>query len=96
MEWAAADARRRGLDLRLVHVCEQWPHGVGEFSTKYCAGALEVAADQARELAGGVGVSTELRAGNVIDDLIDESASADSVVLGSRGLGGMVGGAGRE
>ncbi|MEU7746044.1 universal stress protein [Nonomuraea sp. NPDC049158] len=91
VEWAAADARRRGLDLRLVHVCEQWPHGIGEFSTKYCAGALEVAADRARELAGGVEVTTELRAGNVIDDLIDESASADSVVLGSRGLGGFGG-----
>ncbi|MEV6158653.1 universal stress protein [Nonomuraea sp. NPDC052129] len=91
VEWAAADARRRGLDLRIVHVCEQWPHGPGEFSAEYCAGALEAAADRARELAGSVEVTTELRAGNVIDDLIDESASADSVVLGSRGLDGFSG-----
>ncbi|MEU7864450.1 universal stress protein [Nonomuraea sp. NPDC049141] len=90
-EWAAADARRRGLALRIVHVCEQWPHGLAAFSAEYCAGALEAAADRARELAGAVEVTTELRAGSVIDDLIDESASADSLVLGSRGLGGFSG-----
>ncbi|MGP3915959.1 universal stress protein [Nonomuraea sp. 10N515B] len=33
----------------------------------------------------------ELVPGNVIDTLIGESASADSVVLGSRGLGGLAG-----
>ncbi|MEU7856033.1 universal stress protein [Nonomuraea sp. NPDC049141] len=90
-EWAAVDARRRGLDLRIVHICEQWPHGVGDFSTEYCAGALEAAADRARELAGEVEVTTDLRAGNVIEELIAESASADSLVLGSRGLGGFEG-----
>ncbi|MFF0862093.1 universal stress protein [Nonomuraea sp. NPDC003560] len=25
VEWGTADARRRSLELRLVHVCEQWP-----------------------------------------------------------------------
>lgn len=90
-EWAAVDARRRGLDLRIVHICEQWPHGVGDFSTEYCAGALEAAADRARELAGDTEVTTDLRAGNVIEELIGESASADSLVLGSRGLGGFEG-----
>ncbi|MFD1546091.1 universal stress protein [Nonomuraea guangzhouensis] len=90
-EWAAVDARHRGLDLLVVHICEQWPHGLGDFSTEYCAGALEAAADRARELAGEAEVTTELRAGNVIDELIAESASADSLVLGSRGLGGFEG-----
>ncbi|TYB60176.1 hypothetical protein FXF51_31730 [Nonomuraea sp. PA05] len=27
VEWAAADAQRRGLSLRIVHVCEQWSYG---------------------------------------------------------------------
>ncbi|MFG1969067.1 universal stress protein [Nonomuraea fuscirosea] len=88
VEWAAADAERRGLDLRLVHVCEQWPHSEG---AEYCAGTLEAAADRARGLAGGVKVTTDLRAGNVIDELIGASATADSLVLGSRGLGGFTG-----
>lgn len=89
VEWAAADARRRGLNLRIVHICEQWRHGHGE--SEYCAGTLEAAADRARALAGGVEVTTELLTGEVAPALIAESASADSVVIGSRGLGGFQG-----
>ncbi|MEU8149488.1 universal stress protein [Nonomuraea sp. NPDC048901] len=87
VEWAAADAERRGLPLRIVHVCEQWPHSPG--GPAYCAKALEAAATRAREL--GAEVTTETLTGNVIDDLIGESAPADSMVLGSRGLGGFAG-----
>ncbi|MER7506066.1 universal stress protein [Nonomuraea pusilla] len=89
VEWAADDARRRNLGLRLVHVCEQWPHAVG--GTKYCAGALEAAADRARRIAPGADIVTDLLAGNVIEDLVRESRTADSTVLGSRGLGGFSG-----
>lgn len=88
VEWAAADAQRRGLGLRIVHVCEQW---LGELGTEFCTGTLAAAADQVRDLARDVEVATELLPGNVIDVLIAESASADSVVLGSRGLGGFEG-----
>ncbi len=88
VEWAAADAQRRGCDLRIVHVCEQWPHSE---AAKYCIGTLEAAADRARELAGKVKVTIELLSGYAVDQLIDESASADSLVLGSRGLGGFAG-----
>ncbi|MFF4622465.1 universal stress protein [Nonomuraea jabiensis] len=88
VEWAAADAQRRGLAVRIVHVCQQWPHSE---STEYCAGALEAAADRARQVAKGVEVTTEMLKGNVIDDLIAESRSADSLVVGSRGLGGFAG-----
>jgi nucleotide-binding universal stress UspA family protein len=86
---AAADAQRRGLDMRIVHVCEQWRYG--DEGTKHCAGTLAAAADRARGLTRDVEVTTELLPGNVIDTLIGESASADSVVLGSRGLGGFAG-----
>ncbi|MFI7700618.1 universal stress protein [Nonomuraea sp. NPDC049480] len=88
VEWAAADAQRRGLDLRIVHVCEQRPHSDG---IEYCTGALEAAADRARRLTGDVKVMTELLSGNEIKNLIVESESADSLVLGSRGLGGFAG-----
>ncbi|HLU73958.1 MAG TPA: universal stress protein [Nonomuraea sp.] len=87
VEWAALDARRRGLGLRLVHVCEHWRHG-GE--TKYCAGTLDAAADRARAI-GGVKVTSELLPGEVAPALIAESATADSIVIGSRGLGGFKG-----
>lgn len=97
VEWATADARRRGLDLRIVHVCEQWVATAAglpaEFPTgaDYCAGALEAAADHARDLAPGVEVSTGMLSGGVIDALIRESVNAESVVVGSRGLGGFAG-----
>lgn len=89
VEWAAADARRRGLALRLVHVCEQWASAVG--STEYCSGVLEAAAERARSLAPDADVSTGMLSGGVIDALVGESALAESMVLGSRGLGGFAG-----
>ncbi|MFI7448602.1 universal stress protein [Nonomuraea sp. NPDC049714] len=89
LEWAAADARRRRLDLRLVHVREQ--SRFTRETTDYCAGTLEAARERVRALMNDVQVTTELLAGNVIDSLVAESASADSVVLGSRGLGGFAG-----
>ncbi|MFI7469768.1 universal stress protein [Nonomuraea sp. NPDC049646] len=89
VEWAAGDAQRRGLPLRLVHVCEQWVLGVD--GARYCMGALEAAAGRARAIGGGVEVTAEMLAGNVIDALIVESAAADSLVLGSRGMGGFAG-----
>ncbi|NUW44231.1 universal stress protein [Nonomuraea rhodomycinica] len=89
VEWAAADARRRGLGLRLVHVCEQWASAVG--STQYCSGVLEAAAERARSLAPDADVSTAMLSGGVIDALVGESVLAESMVLGSRGLGGFAG-----
>ncbi|MFI7644370.1 universal stress protein [Nonomuraea sp. NPDC049400] len=88
VEWAAADAQRRELALRIVHVCKQWPHSE---STEYCAESLEAAAARARELTRDVDVTSELLSGDVIDVLVTESESADSLVLGSRGLGGFAG-----
>ncbi|MEU8108741.1 universal stress protein [Nonomuraea muscovyensis] len=87
VEWAAADAGRRRLGLRLVHVCEQWARDRGE--PEYCAGALEAAADRARALAPGVELSTEMLTGRVVNALVAASAAADSLVVGSRGRGGF-------
>ncbi|MCK2218985.1 universal stress protein [Actinomadura sp. ATCC 31491] len=89
VDWAVADAGGRGLALRLVHVCEQWPYGPD--SIEYCEGTLAAAGDRARALDRGVQVTTDLLPGNVIETLIKESAAADTVVLGSRGLGGFAG-----
>ncbi|QYC40244.1 Universal stress protein [Nonomuraea coxensis DSM 45129] len=89
VEWAAADAVRRGLGLRLVHVCGLCPRD--EAAPERCVEALATAGHLARDLAGGVEVRTELLPGNPAEVLIAESGSADSVVLGSRGLGGFTG-----
>lgn len=89
VEWAAADAHRRGRSLHLVHVHEPWPLVLDEAGSRYGAEALRAAADRAREVASDVEVTTEVRSGNVVEQLITGSASAECVVLGSRGRGGF-------
>ncbi|MEV0590736.1 universal stress protein [Nonomuraea cavernae] len=88
VEWAALDARHRALGLRIVHVCEPW-HADG--ATEHCARILETAAAHAHDLAPDVELSTEALHGGAAGALVAESASADSVVLGSRGHGGFAG-----
>ncbi|MFD2351143.1 universal stress protein [Nonomuraea ferruginea] len=89
VEWAAADAHRRGRSLHLVHVHEHWPLVLDEAESRYGADALRAAAARAHEVASDVEVTTEVRSGNVAEQLITESASAECVVLGSRGRGGF-------
>ncbi|MGW5686150.1 universal stress protein [Nonomuraea sp. NPDC003754] len=86
VEWAAADAGRRKRALRIVHVCERW--GVPE-QTVSCQESLAADAERARLAAPGVRVTTELLPGHVVETLLGEAAAAESIVLGSRGLGGF-------
>ncbi|MGW5162631.1 universal stress protein [Nonomuraea wenchangensis] len=91
VEWAAADAQLRGLALRIVHVCE--PRPPGQDGLEPCEETLEVARDRALALTRDVEVEAALLTGDVVEALLAESvsASAESVVLGSRGLGGFAG-----
>jgi nucleotide-binding universal stress UspA family protein len=105
VRYAAADAARRGRPLRLVHVAEPWAHDqlvrdahrrpeIAEHANlpeEYCQGVLDAAARVAREVAPRVEVSTALRTGRVIEAFLAESATAEQIVLGSRGLGGFAG-----
>ncbi|MFF4618794.1 universal stress protein [Nonomuraea jabiensis] len=98
LAWAADDAGRRELPLRIVHVREPWlsEHPLSASSgketlTERCDRLLAGAADRAHELAPGVRISTALVTGAVIERLRSESETADTVVVGSRGLGGFAG-----
>ncbi|MFG2077981.1 universal stress protein [Nonomuraea maritima] len=82
VEWAAADARRRGLDVRIVRVGDP---------DKPCAETMNDLAARVHALAPDAGVTMEVRGGNVVEELIAASASADSLVLGSHGHGGFAG-----
>ncbi|MFC6081750.1 universal stress protein [Sphaerisporangium aureirubrum] len=94
-EWAADEAARQGLPLRIVHVREPWtgedephrdvPAGGDEPSTDVLAEAAGVA----RKRAPGVEVTTALLNGTVVASLRAESETAAMVVIGSRGLGGF-------
>ncbi|WP_431878315.1 universal stress protein [Amycolatopsis sacchari] len=99
--WAAREAVRRHVPLHLFNACvlpALGPHVAGSAE----AGILEALIEQghrwlrqaraeAWEADGGVELQTELRVGPAAGELIDESAHALMVVLGSRGLGGFRG-----
>jgi nucleotide-binding universal stress UspA family protein len=105
VRWAAARARRTGACLRLVHAhaapvpAPAMPlggttaFGPGPDAETDRAGAavLSAAADLAVSHAPGVDVTTDLRSGSAATILIDVSAEADLVVVGSRGRGGFAG-----
>jgi nucleotide-binding universal stress UspA family protein len=103
VRWAAAHARHTGARLRLLHAyvvpvpAPAMPLAAGVTSTvapdDYLAetgrAVLAAAADVARRHAPGVDVTTDLRVGGAAAVLVDASAAAGLVVVGSRGLGGI-------
>ncbi|MGW2220902.1 universal stress protein [Nonomuraea sp. NPDC001684] len=98
VDWAADDAARRGLDLRVVHVREPWAaeHPLTAASdhhtlTERDAELLNAAARRARERRPGLHVITALSTGSVAERLRHEAQHADALVLGNRGLGGFTG-----
>ncbi|MBW0092176.1 universal stress protein [Pseudonocardia sp. KRD-184] len=99
VEWAAAEASRRGAPLRLV-TAFAWAsdHVVGHpgLGERYreemeAVARRDLAAAEALAAAAHVPVSTELRVGFPIGTLADEARHAQLLVLGSRGRGGVAG-----
>jgi nucleotide-binding universal stress UspA family protein len=98
--WAAVEARRRDLPLRLVHAFS-WPlihvpphmYQMGPESglRAHAEQLLTDAADAAQDAAPGVGVTTAIRTDFPLPMLEDESRTATWVVLGNRGAGTLTG-----
>lgn len=101
VRWAAEEAARRKTGLAIVHSCMVVP-----VHAPHVAGSSEAYADAvfdhgrvllaeattlATETAPQVEVTTELISGGAAEQLVGRSASAQLVVLGSRGLGGFTG-----
>lgn len=99
--WAAREAVRRGVRLRLVSalVVPDSNHignpGLGtSYKKNMTDAAEEVLAEAvalARDTEPGVDMESELRMGFAAQVLLAESESAGLVVVGSRGLGGFSG-----
>ncbi|MFE4214974.1 universal stress protein [Streptomyces sp. NPDC056844] len=94
--WAAGEAVLREVPLRLVHV-EEWPN-TPEAPLPYSerldarAGALlENEADRVRKEHPGLDVLVERVRGRAAEELTAAADEADLMVLGSRGLGGVLG-----
>ena len=102
VRWAAREARRRKVPLRVVQAVDPTapPHryavpgygpDVHEIRTRAARAHLQDAARAAAEEASGVTVEQEILEGFPIARLLDESRTAQLVVIGDRGLGGVAG-----
>ncbi|WNV87480.1 universal stress protein [Umezawaea sp. Da 62-37] len=99
--WAADECARHHLPLRLVHTyllpATGYPNMIVNASEVLAAfdaqGRLWLAEAEtaAHTVAPRIAVETALFAGAAIPLLIEESANAKTIVLGSRGLGGFTG-----
>jgi nucleotide-binding universal stress UspA family protein len=101
VRWAAAEASQRQLPLRLV-AAHAWPSGglVGDpgLGVDYrtvlrdvVLGHLATAAADARQVAPELDIEQVEVTGYPVPVLLGESAQAEIVVLGDRGLGGFTG-----
>jgi len=94
--WAAREAVRRGLPLRVVHAWRFQPYeGIDAGDRDTQAGWARDAVDAAvRAVAGRhpeLDVSTDVLEGGSVDVLVAAAADAELMVLGSRGHGPVVG-----
>ncbi|MEV0934496.1 universal stress protein [Streptomyces phaeochromogenes] len=88
VHWAAREAVRRSLALRVVHA---WEKSDGEHRTGDVRDAL---AETAREVTGrhpDLQVTTDVLEGDRVEALVAAAADAETLVLGTRGHGAIVG-----
>lgn len=102
VRWAAVEARRRGVGLRLV-AAVGWtgvtPVGVAPLGAEYERQALlrlaehtvVEAADVARGIDGALQIDRQVRSGSPSVVLVEESEHAALLVVGNRGHGGFAG-----
>lgn len=100
VRWAAVEARRRHLPLRLISACP-WPqlhYGAAVLGVEYKEAFLGMAREQlaaaavvAAEAAAGVEVEQQVVVSFAEPVLVDESRRAQLVVIGDRGMGRLTG-----
>ena len=96
LDWAAREAVRRGLPLRVVQAWRFQPHDALDAADQQTqAGWVRDAVDEAAKAVTarhpGLDVATEVLAGETADTLVGAAADAEMLVLGSRGYGPVVG-----
>ncbi|MEU1297808.1 MULTISPECIES: universal stress protein [unclassified Streptomyces] len=96
LDWAAREALRRGLPLRLLQVWRFAPHeglegADAETQSGWVAHALAEVAEGVRARYPALDVRADAREGEAADTLVEAAAGSELLVLGSRGYGPVVG-----
>ncbi|MET9907585.1 universal stress protein [Streptomyces sp. NPDC006476] len=96
LDWAAREAVRRGLALRVVQAWRFEPYDAIDAADRqtqagWVRDALGEAAKAVTARHTGLDVSTEVLEGETVDTLVAAAADAEMLVLGSRGYGPVVG-----
>ena len=98
VRWAATEAARRNVLLRIVH-CFDWDDssrqrcgGGPADAARYVADSVTTAAlHQARAAAPGIWIEADALIGDAAAHLVELSGAVALVVVGSRGRGGLAG-----
>ncbi|MFF5438932.1 universal stress protein [Streptomyces achromogenes] len=94
LDWAAREAVRRGLPLRVVHAwryAEALAAADRDTQHGWVAQGVEGAVRSVAERHPGLAVTTDLVEGGAAEALAEAAAGAELLVLGSRGHGRVVG-----
>ncbi|MDT6982271.1 universal stress protein [Streptomyces lusitanus] len=96
LAWAAREAVRRDLPLRVVHAWRFQTHdaldtGDRAAQERWVREAAEEAVRAVRERHGGLDVTTDVPEGDAVETLTAAAAGAEMLVLGSRGHGRLMG-----
>jgi nucleotide-binding universal stress UspA family protein len=97
-QWAALEARRHAVPLRIVsapaavprlHACHASPDEIAAALRGISARALDAAITRCDEVAPGLPIETGLLSGPAAVALADSGAGARMLVVGARGAGGF-------
>ncbi|MFF7726617.1 universal stress protein [Streptomyces sp. NPDC008001] len=95
-DWAAAEAARRGTELRLVHAWVRRPLDLPvtvdtEAQQRWAESLLRETVTRVAGQRPGLPVTARLLPADPVPALVAEAAEADMLVLGSRGHGALIG-----
>ncbi|MFC9287650.1 universal stress protein [Streptomyces sp. NPDC057052] len=96
LAWAAREAVRRDLALRVVHAWRFQPDAAAEVADRdaqrdWVRAAVRKAVDEVSGRHAGLRVTDDVLEGEPADTLVAAAAEAELLVLGSRGHGAVVG-----
>jgi nucleotide-binding universal stress UspA family protein len=99
VDWAAREAQRRRVPLRIVHAFDQdrqdprLKAGVEHtgVARQLAEAVAATAFDRARQIAPDITIETDVVVGPAVPRLLEASSGAELLVVGNRGQGGFAG-----